>query len=50
MNTVKYQPENAIVLPPWTGDANDRELFKFVEFLECELVDSLLVLVFILGY
>jgi import inner membrane translocase subunit TIM50 len=30
----KAQPENAIIIPPWNGDPNDRELIKLVPFLE----------------
>ncbi|KAI1321968.1 NIF-domain-containing protein [Xylariaceae sp. FL0255] len=31
---VQNQPENAIVLPPWTGDPNDKELVSLIPFLE----------------
>ncbi|KIW99812.1 uncharacterized protein Z518_10740 [Rhinocladiella mackenziei CBS 650.93] len=31
---VKHQPENAIVLPKWTGDVNDQTLVQFIPFLE----------------
>ena len=31
---VKAQPENAIVLPKWKGDANDKELISLIPFLE----------------
>ncbi|KAK0624522.1 hypothetical protein B0T17DRAFT_491584 [Bombardia bombarda] len=31
---VRAQPENAIVLPKWTGDAKDAELVNLVPFLE----------------
>jgi import inner membrane translocase subunit TIM50 len=30
----KAQPENAIILPPWTGDPEDRELLALIPFLE----------------
>ncbi|KAL2270725.1 hypothetical protein VTJ83DRAFT_96 [Remersonia thermophila] len=31
---VRAQPENAIILPKWTGDAKDAELVSLVPFLE----------------
>ncbi|KAF6843700.1 mitochondrial translocase complex component [Colletotrichum musicola] len=31
---VQNQPENAIVLPKWTGDAKDKDLVSFIPFLE----------------
>jgi import inner membrane translocase subunit TIM50 len=31
---VKNQPENAIVLKPWTGDRKDRELVELIPYLE----------------
>ncbi|KAJ2897423.1 Mitochondrial import inner membrane translocase subunit tim50 [Zalerion maritima] len=31
---VRAQPENAIVLPKWTGDPNDNELVALIPFLE----------------
>ncbi|KAK4249007.1 mitochondrial import inner membrane translocase [Corynascus novoguineensis] len=31
---VRAQPENAIILPKWTGDPKDRELVSLVPFLE----------------
>lgn len=31
---VRTQPENAIVLPKWTGDAKDRQLVALIPFLE----------------
>ena len=31
---VRAQPENAIVLPKWTGDPNDTQLVSLVPFLE----------------
>ncbi|KAH9894691.1 HAD-like domain-containing protein [Xylariomycetidae sp. FL2044] len=31
---VQSQPENAIVLPPWKGDPNDKELVSLIPFLE----------------
>lgn len=31
---VQNQPENAIVLPPWKGDAKDTELVSLIPFLE----------------
>src|ERR1700761_5664964 len=30
----KAQPENAIILKPWSGDASDRELLSLIPFLE----------------
>jgi len=30
----KNQPENAIILPPWTGDPHDAELVGYIPFLE----------------
>ncbi|RDW76059.1 hypothetical protein BP5796_06880 [Coleophoma crateriformis] len=30
----KNQPENAIILPKWTGDAKDKELVALIPFLE----------------
>ncbi|OCL07379.1 NIF-domain-containing protein [Glonium stellatum] len=30
----KLQPENAIILPPWTGQPNDRNLVSLIPFLE----------------
>ena len=30
----KLQPENAILLPPWKGDAKDRDLVSLIPFLE----------------
>ncbi len=30
----KLQPENAIILPKWKGDPQDRELVSFIPFLE----------------
>jgi import inner membrane translocase subunit TIM50 len=30
----KAQPENAIILPPWKGDPEDRELLSLIPFLE----------------
>jgi len=30
----KAQPENAIILPPWKGDPEDRELLALIPFLE----------------
>ncbi|KAI9654556.1 MAG: mitochondrial inner membrane protein required for protein import [Trizodia sp. TS-e1964] len=30
----KLQPENAIILPKWTGDPNDKELVSLIPFLE----------------
>ena len=32
---VKPNPENAIVLPKWTGDPKDRGLIAMIPFLEC---------------
>lgn len=34
MGNVKNQPENAIILNPWKGDPQDRDLVSFVPFLE----------------
>lgn len=31
---VRAQPENAIILPKWTGDAKDKELVGLIPFLE----------------
>ena len=31
---VQLQPENAIILPKWTGDPNDKELVSLIPFLE----------------
>ncbi|KAI6251388.1 Mitochondrial import inner membrane translocase subunit TIM50 [Erysiphe necator] len=31
---VKNQPENAIILEPWRGDLNDKELVSLIPFLE----------------
>ncbi|OCT44312.1 Mitochondrial import inner membrane translocase subunit tim50 [Cladophialophora carrionii] len=31
---VKHQPENAIILPKWTGDPKDQTLVQFIPFLE----------------
>ncbi|KAK5048959.1 hypothetical protein LTR84_005381 [Exophiala bonariae] len=31
---VKHQPENAILLPKWTGDPNDQTLIQMIPFLE----------------
>ena len=31
---MQAQPENAIVLPPWTGDPKDTELVSLIPFLE----------------
>ncbi|KAH8813051.1 HAD-like domain-containing protein [Xylogone sp. PMI_703] len=30
----KHQPENAIILPKWTGDPRDKELISLIPFLE----------------
>lgn len=30
----KLQPENAIILPKWTGDPKDKELVSYIPFLE----------------
>lgn len=30
----KHQPENAIILPKWTGDPTDLNLVQFIQFLE----------------
>jgi import inner membrane translocase subunit TIM50 len=30
----KAQPDNAIILKPWSGDPDDRELLKLIPFLE----------------
>jgi hypothetical protein len=32
---VSLQPENAIVLPKWKGDADDKGLIALLPFLEC---------------
>lgn len=31
---VKHQPENAIILPKWTGDPSDQTLVQLIPFLE----------------
>ena len=31
---VKNQPENAIIIPKWTGDPNDQTLIQMIPFLE----------------
>ncbi|KAG8533592.1 uncharacterized protein KY384_001332 [Bacidia gigantensis] len=31
---VKTQPENAIILPPWTGQPGDKDLVSYIAFLE----------------
>ncbi|KAI1756845.1 HAD-like domain-containing protein [Xylaria castorea] len=31
---VQNQPENAIILPPWKGDKNDKDLVSLIPFLE----------------
>jgi import inner membrane translocase subunit TIM50 len=31
---VQNQPENAIILPPWTGDKDDKDLVSLIPFLE----------------
>lgn len=31
---VKHQPENAIILPKWTGDPKDQTLIQLIPFLE----------------
>ncbi|KAL7912591.1 HAD-like protein [Trichoderma velutinum] len=31
---VRKQPENAVILEPWKGDANDKELVALIPFLE----------------
>ena len=38
---VKPNPENAIVLPKWTGDPKDRGLIAMIPFLECTSLPSL---------
>jgi mitochondrial import inner membrane translocase subunit TIM50 len=30
----KNQPENAIIIPPWKGDPQDKELLSYIPFLE----------------
>lgn len=30
------QPENAIILPKWTGDPKDKGLVAIIPFLECK--------------
>lgn len=34
---VSTHPENAIVIPPWKGDPNDKGLVAMIPFLECKL-------------
>lgn len=38
------QPENAIIVPKWEGDAKDRGLVAMIPFLECQC--SILVFIF----
>lgn len=40
---VSLQPENAVVLPKWKGDASDRGLVAMIPFLECELASFILL-------
>lgn len=37
---VSLQPENAIILPKWTGDPKDRDLVAMIPFLECKFFSS----------
>lgn len=32
--TVRLQPENSIILDKWTGDINDKSLWKLITFLQ----------------
>jgi TFIIF-interacting CTD phosphatases, including NLI-interacting factor len=34
-NRLKYHPENGIFIPPFTGDEEDKELYKLIPLLEC---------------
>lgn len=34
---MKYQPENAIYIPKFTGDSEDKTLYELTIFLECKL-------------
>jgi import inner membrane translocase subunit TIM50 len=36
-DSVSLQPENAIVLPKWKGDIDDKGLIALLPFLECTL-------------
>lgn len=31
---VKFHKDNALVIPRWEGDSNDRELYDIIPFLE----------------
>ena len=33
---VQLQPENAIILPKWSGDPKDKNLIALIPFLECK--------------
>lgn len=34
------QPENALIVPPWTGEAGDKGLVALIPFLECTRVPA----------
>ena len=36
---VSAQPENAIILPKWTGQPGDKGLVSMIPFLECTVFD-----------
>jgi len=38
---VRLHPENAIILPKWTGDPQDRGLIAMIPFLECKFFAAL---------
>ena len=42
---VQMQPENAIILPKWSGDPKDKNLIALIPFLECESLTSLSLVV-----
>jgi hypothetical protein len=37
---VSLQPENAIILPKWKGDVNDKGLIALLPLLECKFPSS----------
>jgi TFIIF-interacting CTD phosphatase-like protein len=39
---VKFHKDNAVVLPRWEGDSNDRELYDIMPFLESMVLVSLI--------
>lgn len=34
-----FHKENVLILPRWEGDANDRELYDILPFLESKLIN-----------